>query len=346
MAFIRKHIRLHLCLFAGLAVLALHDSRFTSLADATIIDERLALPDDVETIRDGRLPVQALFAAYQELIERGWELEVITLSRPAGTKIPLPVIALRSPRHGSATWILTGIHGEEPAGPNAVAAAIDDIAALGEHYPVVLLPLLNPHGYVRNWRYLNVPVYSADVDGQSVGDSSHLLADPDQPARARAEVSSVEADAITRYILRMKEAYPPRYSIDLHEDNLISEGYVYSQGELGADDPLASEAVRILRDSEIGIKMSGQTRFEEDVVAGIVGPVQDSSIDELMSSAEVVIDGHTEAGPGAQTVLVFETPAANLPLQQRVAAHRALLEQLAGKIAADVAHASDDHQGQ
>ena len=75
---------------------------------------------------------------------------------------PLPIIALRSPKKGPAIWVLAGIHGEEPAGPNAVAAAIADIAMLGEHRPVVLLPLLNPHGYARNWRYLNVAVYSED----------------------------------------------------------------------------------------------------------------------------------------------------------------------------------------
>ncbi len=72
-------------------------------------------------------------------------------------------------------------------GPNAVAAAIDDIALLGEHRAVVLLPLLNPHGYARNWRYLNVAVYSESVDGHSVGDSSHVLPSAeDLRSRARA----------------------------------------------------------------------------------------------------------------------------------------------------------------
>ncbi len=72
----------------------------------------------------------------------------------------LPVIALRTPQGGEACWILSGIHGEEPAGPNAIAASIDAIAALGERQAVVLLPLNNPHGYVNNWRYLNMQKYS------------------------------------------------------------------------------------------------------------------------------------------------------------------------------------------
>jgi hypothetical protein len=89
------------------------------------------------------------------------------------------MVAFRSPVSGPATWIISGIHGEEAAGPNAIAAAIDDIAKLGEHRPVVLIPLSNPHGYVRNWRYLNSPVWSENIDAQSVGDSSHLLPDPE-----------------------------------------------------------------------------------------------------------------------------------------------------------------------
>ncbi len=117
---------------------------------------------------------------------------------------------------------------------------------------MVLLPLNNPQGYVNNWRYLNMQKYSETVAGLSVGDSEHLLTDPDHPDRARADAaSSPEADAITRYILTWSEQYPPAASIDLHEDNLISEGYVYSQGTLGAADPLALAAVKTLRENGI-----------------------------------------------------------------------------------------------
>ena len=118
-------------------------------------------------------------------------------------------------------------------------------------------------------------------------------------------------------------------SIDLHEDNLIDEGYVYSQGVAGEQDELAIAAVGVLRETGVPIKMSGATRFDEPIVRGIVGPVTDSSIDELMSAREVVRNGALRPGPAAHTVLVFETPAAALPLPQRVAAHAALLRRLA-----------------
>jgi len=300
---------------------------------AVAVDDPPRLPPEIHTHPDGRMPILQLFGAYLELTRHGWQLDVIAYSRPEGTSEELPIIALRSPRPGPAMWILSGIHGEEPAGSNAVAEAIDDLAALGESVPVVLIPLCNPHGYARNWRYLNMPVYSATEEGQSVGDSSHLLPDLDDPGRPRAAApSSPEADALTRYLVRLAETYPPRISVDLHEDDLIAEGYVYSQGELGAEDPFAHQAVAVLRENGIPIKLGGQTRFGEEIVGGIIGPVTDSSIDELIGAKEIFIDGRAQAGPAARTVLVFETPAKDMTLDRRTAAHLALLRRLPGFI--------------
>ena len=290
----------------------------------------LALNNEIRTHMDGRAPIEALYQTYLSLLEQGWQLDVVSQSQPTGREYALPIIALRTPHAGDAVWVLSGIHGEEPAGPNAIAASIGEIAALGEQHAVVLLPLNNPHGYVNNWRYLNMATYSEAIEGQSVGDSSHLLADPDNLSLARAPAaSSPEADAITAYILRQAATYPPAISIDLHEDNLISEGYVYSQGELGAADPLALAAVRVLEENDIPLKMSGETRFGEPISGGIIGPVVDGSIDELMSAGSIIVGSQPGPGPKAGTVLVFETPADRVSLQKRVDAHSALLNKLA-----------------
>lgn len=315
----------------------IEDDGFETLAESTVfrVVSPLEVANDVATFADGRLPIGELFAAYQTLVDRGWHLDLVTMSAPGDVDTPLPVVALRSPVSGEAVWILAGIHGEEPAGPNAIAATVDDIALLGEQHAVVLMPLLNPHGYVRNWRYLNTPTYTSDIAGQSVGDSSHLLPRSNGALQSIAAVSNREADAITRYILETVAEYPPRYSIDLHEDNLVDAGYVYSQGALGASDPLARMAVEVFIANGIGIKMDGMTRFDEPIVNGIIGPVSDSSIDELMSSSKVLVDGEFQPGPDSRTVLVFETPAAMLALDERVNAHKALIETLLAKILAN-----------
>lgn len=299
-------------------------------------DSALRLEPSVQTAADGRLPIQQLYAAYLPLVERGWQVDVIAQSQPAGTAAPLPIVALRTAAAGPAVWFLAGIHGEEPAGPNALAAAVEELAALGEQRPVVLLFLCNPQGYARSWRYLNMPTFSDEVEGQSVGDSSHLLPDPEQPGRPRAAApSSAEAAALTRYVVETSRRYPPRISIDLHEDDLVAAGYVYSQGVEGATDTLATAAVAVLREHGIAIRMTGETRFGEPIEGGIIGPVTDSSIDELMSAAVILVDGEPQSGPSARTVLVFETPAADLPLDRRVAAHLSLVRQLALRLAAE-----------
>jgi hypothetical protein len=305
------------------------------LVSALAADEPV-LPKEVHTHDDDRQAIERLYQSYEQLQQHGWVLEIITQSQPEGREYALPVIALRTPHQGEAVWILSGIHGEETAGPNAIAASVEALVELGQSRSVVLLPLNNPHGYANNWRYLNMPAYSAEVEGQSVGDSSHLLIDPENPTMPRAATaSSPEAAAITDYILRMSKTYPPVVSLDLHEDNLIDEGYVYSQGKLGAEDPLAKLAVQVLSENGIPLKMDGVTRFDEPISEGIIGPVIDGSIDELMSAESIMVDGEIQPGPFADTVLVFETPAAAIPLSQRAQAHAALLRQLAKEISKD-----------
>jgi len=55
-----------------------------------------------------------------------------------------------------------------------------------------------------------------------------------------------------------------------------------------------------------------------------------------MSSKQVVVDGILKPGPGAETVLVFETPAADLALTQRANAHAELIRRLALQIEGSV----------
>jgi L-aminopeptidase/D-esterase-like protein len=289
---------------------------------------------EVPTHDDGRASIQQLYSSYLQLVDHGWSVDIVTHSRPPGTSHALPVIALRSPRTGPAIWLISGIHGEEPAGPNAIAESIDELAALGSKQAVVLLPLCNPHGYSRSWRYLNIPVYSETVEGKSVGDSSHLLPAPDDEHRQRvSRASSPEAAALGRYIVEQSSSLPPLISIDLHEDNLIEKGYVYSQGKAGVDDRPAQAAREVLVEHGIPLELNGHTRFGEEIVNGIIGPVTDSSIDELMSSSHVIVDGKVKRGPGARTVLVFETPAGNTALSQRIAAHQGLIRKLPSLIA-------------
>jgi predicted deacylase len=172
---------------------------------------------------DGRLPVHEIYSACDQLTREGFTREVVAVSRRGG--ISLPIVSWRSAQKGPALWILSGIHGEEPAGPNAIARAIPLIAELNR--PVVLLPLCNPTGYARSWRYLNRQKWSAVDTGASVGDAEHLLLAFNRPARTRAgEASSPEARMLTRHVLELARDYPPRLALDLHDDDMLAQGYV------------------------------------------------------------------------------------------------------------------------
>lgn len=261
--------------------------------------------------------IEALYRAYHTLANDGWSAETIAMS--TRRNMAQPILSFKTKAAGPALWIISGIHGEEPAGPNAMAQGIDIIRDIGRHMPVVLLPLCNPLGYVSGWRYLDRADWQEGVAACSVGDSEHVL---------RGTVpSSPEAAALVAQVLKLSATHPPVISADFHEDSLLDEGYVYSQGRLGVLDPVAQMAVDALKSSGIALRMTGKTRFGEEISAGVVGPQTDGSIDELLAAENIILDGKPARGPAAQTVLVIETPA-GLPLQQRTSAHIAVLARL------------------
>jgi hypothetical protein len=166
-------------------------------------------------------------------------------------------------------------------------------------------------------------------EGQSVGDSDHFLVSLTNPNEPRRKIPSTkEAEMLTKYLLNLSKDYPPSISIDLHEDDMIHEGYIYSQGKLGTSDPTAKKIVNILLESGVAIKSKGKTRFGEDIVNGIVGNQTDGSIDELISSEKIYSNGKLIKGPSAKTVIVLETPAAAMSLDKRKYAHLKVLESL------------------
>jgi hypothetical protein len=248
----------------------------------------------------------------------------------------LAIRAWRTAHRGEALWILAGIHGEEPAGPNAIAgslASIVELAASG--VPVVVIPLCNPKAYRNNWRYPNTPERDWHKGGYSVGDAEYLLPDLETGARPRAAAPpGPETRALTEFVLRLSESYPPGLVLDLHEDELSTTGgYIYSQGSQATGNPVGAEIIRLLEASGIPIRQSGRTRFDEPIVEGVISrddkgrPIRDGSIDELLASTEIFRDGAKVAGPAARTVIVVETPAfAGSKFELRVAAHGAVIQ--------------------
>ncbi len=266
---------------------------------------------------DGRLPLGTIMERFAALsTQHGWLAETI-YSDPV-----TPAVAIKSwrtPHRGEALWILSGIHGEEPAGPNAIAANLASLTQLADAgVPIVVIPLANPNAYRHNWRYPNTPERDwKKGGGYSVGDAEHLLPDLDAGSKPRADKApGPETAALTQYILRLAEQYPPRLVLDLHEDELSREGgYIYSQGRQADGNPAGAEIIRLLQATGLPLRQSGQTRFGETIVQGVIsrddqgGPIRDGSIDELLAATEVFVSGEKVRGPAAHTVIVVETPA-------------------------------------
>ena len=282
---------------------------------ATPAHAQAAVPADYTA--DGRLTLTAIMSRFETLSsQHGWQSETI-YAYPDAPDVTIK--SWRTPRQGEALWILSGIHGEEPAGPNAIASnlkSLVDLAATG--VPIVVIPLANPKAYRHNWRYPNTPERDwKKGGGYSVGDAEHLLPDLQHGDRPRAkEAPGPETSALTEYVLRLAAQYPPRLVLDLHEDELSREGgYIYSQGRQTEGNPAGAEIVRLLQATGIPLRDSGKTRFGETIVQGVIsrddqgGPIRDGSIDELLAATDVFVGGRKVRGPSAQTVIVVETPA-------------------------------------
>jgi hypothetical protein len=283
---------------------------------------------------DGRSSLEQLSNRFQSLsTEHGWQME--TVYQYPGVDAPA-IRAWRTAHRGEALWILAGIHGEEPAGPNAIAERLPSIVELAASgVPIVVIPLVNPQAYRNNWRYPNTSERDWRKGGYSVGDAEYLLPDLATGKQARAAgPPGPDTLALTEFVLRLAESYPPRLVLDLHEDELSTDGgYIYSQGSRAQDNPVGTEVIRLLRESGIPIRQSGRTRFDEPIIDGVISrddkgqPIRDGSIDELLAATEIFVDGKKTPGPAAATVIVVETPAfAGSRFELRVKAHGAVLQ--------------------
>ena len=319
------------CLALASAILAVACRAVPATGDG----EPVAAPEAGFT-SDGRSALAQLSSRYQSLSEQhGWQQETIFTYPDDDT---LAIRGWRTAHRGEALWILAGIHGEEPAGPNAIAgslASVVELAASG--VPVVVIPLCNPKGYRNSWRYPNTPERDWRKGGYSVGDAEYLLPDLETGTQPRAVAPpGPETRALTEFVLRLAASYPPRLVLDLHEDELSTEGgYIYSQGSRPAGRAVGSEIIRLLQASGIPIRQSGRTRFGEPIVDGVISqddkglPIRDGSIDELLAATEVIVNGTRTPGPAAWTVIVVETPAfAGSRFDLRVAAQSAVVQRV------------------
>lgn len=284
-----------------------------------------------KNIKDGRIPLEKLYKAYLSLPEKNWGKRVIfveTLKSSGGKKIKAPIFSFYTKKTGKALWLIAGVHGEEPAGPNALAKNIKTINKLANQgIPMVFLPICNPKGYELNWRYPNSR--RNENIGNSVSDSEHLLLSPKTNRPRMKFPSSKQADAITKEVINLSKTHPPLLAIDFHEDETIKgEYYIYSQGKEGFTDPIVREIVRLFEKSGLKFMKYEETRFGESVKDGIIYNIRDGSIDELLAAKKIFVNGKVVKKAVAKSVIVTETPVKDTPIEKRVKIDTLVIESL------------------
>ena len=279
---------------------------------------------------DGRKPVGDLYDDFERFEDDFWIRNRIHnqefKTKRKGRKHTLPIFGYRTELKGPAIWIISGIHGEEPAGPNAIAEHIGFLNDLAKKIPLVVLPLCNPVGYTLNWRYPDLRRYKKGFPDRSVGSSEHFLPDLKDPKKARSKKPLCEeAEDITNYVIKNIKRYPPVLVLDFHEEEGSTSTYIDSQGKLGLNDPVAKEVVAVLKTKDFKIRMKGKTQFGEIVFNGIIKKFQDSSIDELLASKYIIVNGNIKRKIAAKSVVVIETNTINVPIKHRIKTHAEIL---------------------
>ena len=270
--------------------------------------------------KDHRMQINDIYNNFSKLNENNWQMEIIY------EKENLPIIAFKTKKQGKALWLIAGVHGEEPAGPNAIAENIKFLNNLAKKIPIVLIPLCNPRGYSMNWRYPYMKYLKKDGSYQSVGDAEPFLPSINDTTIPNNKKIILEAKAICEYIIKTSKTHPPILSLDFHEDDSKTGAYIYSQSKLGPNDPIANEIVSILKKAKFKFYNKNRTRFNQPIINGIVSDPHDNSLDELIASKKVFLNNKPIKGPSAKSVIVIETNTPGVLLNKRVKTHSDILK--------------------
>jgi hypothetical protein len=236
----------------------------------------------------------------------------------------LPIFTLENRATGMAVYLIAGIHGEEPAGPIAIANMVEKIRTFD--FPIIILPVANPWGYKNNWRLINAA--SEDYDGATIWGAEHHMAHPEIPDRPWFNTPIChQALTFTTHLLKLSRKYAPVLVIDLHENHTDNASYVYSHGRSGIDDPVALAVERII--AKNAPPFNGHANIEgsnAQIINGIIA-IRDGSATCMMAEKRIYSNKRWISGPNTQSVIVAETDA-KLPLTERVQRHESVIAQI------------------
>lgn len=174
-------------------------------------------------------------------------------------------------RTDKVLFVLSGLHGDERAGPLSILKFLDEITQRAHTLGVklVVYPLANPSGFDAGTRY------NGDHDSGAEGNGD-FLRDVDGGWRWSIDVDDrlpVETVALGRLLKEREPRAQIRAVLDLHQDCLTSDlgaaAYHYAFGDLGAYQTIVDElraVVPVLANTEIGAGFGVQIDERGNVV--------------------------------------------------------------------------------
>ena len=239
---------------------------------------------------------------YLHLVER-WR----RVARRAGLRLRklgrtdgYDVFWLSTPRLGAAhgLYVSAGIHGDEPAGPEALLRWAEENATRLASWPLLIFPCLNPWGIRNNSR--------TDADGR---DLNRLFHDDKHPTIAA--------------VRRIAEPHHFAVALAMHEDYDAQGIYLYEvqRGTQRMGERLLAAARRVL-------PTDPRTNIERrKAQSGLIRRKVTPRVFEKMGFPEAVwLHFHH-----SDFTFTFETPS-EADLELRVRAHIAVLEQCLGLV--------------
>lgn len=234
---------------------------------------------------------------YKFLIKR-WRI----LSKQTGLKLrkftevdhfPCYEVASEHQDYNRGIYISAGIHGDEPAGTEALLSWAESRKDLLKEIPVVIYPCFNPWGLMENSRFDS---QSRDLNRQWDKEDSSVI----------TEV--IKRTAGIRFSL----------AVNLHEDYDANGIYLYEPPRRGSPDKLSSE---ILAAGQKYVAIDSRKKIEGRWARnGIIRPAKSSLPVEGLPEAAFLQNSR------ADRTFVFETPSEK-DLSLRVKAQIAMLDQ-------------------
>ena len=227
---------------------------------------------------------------YAKITERLKNLEVPIERIGTAHSYPIHRIRLTSSAHKPQQVLITGgMHGDEPAGVEAVLQFMErDNTALLKNFSFVIIPCINPYGYIHNTRETR-----DDID-----------------INRSFETDDVDEVAIIKKALRQTQF---SLAIDFHEDYDATGFYLYegnrAEHYIGPELAAAAKAIGPLDPDDPG-------EDAPDLAEGVYKVATSWGTQGL---APYLLHFHSEH------VIISETPTI-WSLEQRVALHLAILD--------------------